>query len=323
MRSAIFAGMCAAMCSVFTLASTTSAKTYTYAYQRIVELENATVLDIRAISGTIEVIGSDDNRIVVDLVKRLHAPSLEVANQMANDIEFAASRIEDTLRISALHKHEIGFDNSVLEKVLGLDEDDPPATDLRIQVPYNCPVIITSRQGPIRVRDMQADIQITSVESAITLTSIDGDIKVINTSGRIEGEFLYGNIDIRHGDGDIGLAWVEGDVQIRAASGHIAIKQARGTIQLATRSGDVTIQTELDSPKDYVVETVTGTIKLAVPQWAVGKLDIQTESGNIRSEIPLAVESASRNRLLGRMGTDGGPLVKLTSSSGDVRIAMY
>ena len=322
MRSAISLSAASAVLALFMFSSPAQAKTYTYAYQRIIELNSASVLDIRAISGSIEIVGGSDDQIVVDLVKRLHAPSLIEADQLAQDIEFTVSRIEDTLRISALHTHEVGFDNSVFEKVLGLDEDDPPATDLRIQVPVNCPIIITSRLGPISVRDLQANVQITTIESPVTLANLDGDIAIKNAAGLIQGEFLFGNLDIRHGDGDIELAWVEGDVTIRAASGHIAIKQAKGTVQLATRSGDVTIQTELDSPKDYVVETVTGTIKLAVPQWAVGKLDIQTESGNIRSDIPLAVESASRDRLVGQMGS-GGPNVKLTSSSGDVRIAMY
>lgn len=322
MRSAFFGVTAAAVFAALTLSPASQAKTYTYAYQHIVDPERATVLDIRAISGSIEIIGSDDDRVVVDLVKRLHAPSLVEAQAVADDIQFTVSRIEDTLRIAALHTHEVGMENSVIEKVLGLDEDDPPATDFRISVPADLPVIIRTRMGPISVKDLQANLEITTVQSPITLTNMDGDIAINNASGEIAGEYLFGDLEIKQGDGDIGLAWVEGDIHIRASSGRIAIKQARGTIQLATRSGDVTVQTELDSPKDYVLETVTGTIKLAVPQWAVGKLDIQTESGNIRSDIPLAVESASRDRLVGRMGT-GGPMVKLTSSSGDVRIAMY
>lgn len=102
----------------------------------------------------------------------------------------------------------------------------------------------------------------------------------------------------------------------------ITIQQSRGAIDLVTLSGEVNIQTELDSPRDYFVETNSGSITFIIPEASSGVLNIETQSGDVQTEMPVAVKSVSRNQLVGEFGR-GGPTIRLSSSSGDVTVALY
>ncbi|MEW5994471.1 MAG: DUF4097 family beta strand repeat-containing protein, partial [Candidatus Zixiibacteriota bacterium] len=104
--------------------------------------------------------------------------------------------------------------------------------------------------------------------------------------------------------------------------GRVAVQQSRGAIDLSTVGGEVHIQTELDSPRDYFVQTESGSITFVVPESSSGILNIETESGDIQSEMPIVIKSISRNRLIGEFGR-GGPTVRLNSVSGDVTVALY
>ncbi len=115
---------------------------------------------------------------------------------------------------------------------------------------------------------------------------------------------------------------VEGDIRIKSSSATITIQQIRGAIDLVTLSGEVKIQTELDSPRDYFVETNSGSITFIIPEASSGVLNIETQSGDVQAEMPVAVKSVSRNRLVGEFGR-GGPTIRLSSSSGDVTVALY
>ena len=133
---------------------------------------------------------------------------------------------------------------------------------------------------------------------------------------------LFGPVTLIQETGDIELNWVEGDIKIKSTSSMISIIQVRGAIDLTTSAGKVNIQTELDSPNDFYVETTSGSIVFSVPTSSSGMLDIATESGEIRTEVPITVKSVSRKRLVGEFGA-GGPTVSLSSVTGDVDVVLY
>lgn len=153
------------------------------------------------------------------------------------------------------------------------------------------------------------------------LSSIGGEIQVDNTTGKTGKEFQFGPVMVRQLQGKIDLRWVEGDIRIKSSSATITIQQSRGAIDLTTLTGEVKIQTELDSPRDYLVETNSGSITFIIPEASSGVLNIETQSGDVQTEMPVAVKSFSRNRLVGEFGR-GGPTIRL-SSSGDVTVALY
>jgi DUF4097 and DUF4098 domain-containing protein YvlB len=156
----------------------------------------------------------------------------------------------------------------------------------------------------------------------VSFYSLAGDVDFRNTSGDTKGEYLRGSITMSQTTGEVNLEHIEGDVRIKSVSGKISVLQDFGALDVSTHSGDVAVRTELNSQKDFFVETISGSIKLFVPETAGGEVKLESSSGAIDTQVPIAIESFSRTRISGRFGT-GGPRLHLATSSGDITLAEF
>ena len=277
---------------------------YTFSYQKIIDIEQPVVLHLSLVRGTVYISGSEDDRLIIEAVKRVRATDEDEAEEVADHIEIKVEVLPEKIDINTNYLRMLSRSPSFWQKVLGAGSDSYGSVDYRISLPL---------KNSVQIRSMAADIE---------LSSIEGEIQVDNTAGKTRGEFLFGPVTVRQPQGEIDLRWVEGDIRIKSSSATITIQQSRGAIDLITLSGEVKIQTELDSPRDYFVETNSGSITFIIPEASSGVLNIETLSGDVQTEMPVAVKSISRNRLVGEFGR-GGPTIRLSSSSGDVTVALY
>jgi len=277
---------------------------YTYNYQKIIDIEQPVVLHLSLERGSVYISGSEDDRLIIEAVKSIRATDEDEAEEVADHIEIKVEVLPEKIDINTNYLQMLSRSPSFWQKVLGAGSDSYGSVDYRISLPL---------KSSVQIRSMAADIE---------LSSIEGEIQVDNTAGKTRGEFLFGPVTVRQPQGEIDLRWVEGDIRIKSSSATITIQQSRGAIDLITLSGEVKIQTELDSPHDYLVETNSGSITFIIPEASSGVLNIETQSGDVQTEMPVAVKSVSRNRLVGEFGR-GGPTIRLSSSSGDVTVALY
>ena len=277
---------------------------FTFDYQKIIDLEQPVRLSLEVLKGTIIVAGTDDDRLVIEASKIVRASNRREAEEVADHIEIKVKDSREAVAVKTNYLTMLNRNQSFWQKVLGGGSSDLVQVVYRIKLPYGC---------SLNVESMAADIE---------LANIEGDITVENGSGSTRGEFVYGSVTLHQPNGDVDLRWVEGDIRIKSTSGRIYINQVRGAIYLSTQSGDVTIQTELDSPRDYFVETASGRINFLIPSSASAGITIETGSGEVKSQMPIAIESMTRRRVVGKFGI-GGPEVTLSSMSGDVIVEMY
>ncbi len=133
---------------------------------------------------------------------------------------------------------------------------------------------------------------------------------------------LFGPVTVRQDQGKIDLQFVEGDIRIKSSSADIDVRQDMGSIDLTTRTGNVTLQSNLDSSKDFFVETESGNISLMIPETSSGNIRIESQTGDIKTEVPIAIKSMSRKQVEGTFGV-GGVKISLISLSGDVKVAQF
>ena len=277
---------------------------YTFNYQKIIDIEQPVVLHLSLVRGSVYISGSEDDRLIIEAVKSIRATDEDEAEEVADHIEIKVEVLPEKIDINTNYLRMLSRSPSFWQKVLGAGSDSYGSVDYRISLPL---------KSSVQIRSMAADIE---------LSSIEGEIQIDNTAGKTHGEFLFGPVTVRQPQGKIDLRWVEGDIRIKSSSATITIQQSRGAIDLVTLSGEVNIQTELDSPRDYFVETNSGSFTFLIPEASSGVLNIETQSGDVQTEMPVAVKSVSHNRLVGEFGR-GGPTIKLSSSSGDVTVALY
>ena len=299
------------------------AKQYTFDYQRILDVGDKLELELNCINGRVEIVGNDTGRLIINAVKKIKAVDMDEAAVVADHIEIKINQSGDKVTVNTNYLRMIDRSTSFWEKILGVGGSDSFGdVDFVIAVPENCKVTISKTSGKIKVSYVQGDINIHSSGSDIELASIEGAVTIDNNAGETSGELLFGPITIRQPMGVINLGWIEGDIRVKSSTAKINIRQERGALDLTTTTGSVEIQTNLESLHDSFVETESGHIHLLIPETSSGTLNIASDMGNIKTEMPISIKSMTKNKLVGEFG-EGGVKLNLTSTTGDVTVAQF
>lgn len=277
---------------------------YTFDYQKIIKMDRRGSLDLTIPRGKVVITGSEDDRIVIEAVKRIRAGTSDEAQDVADHIEIKVRQAGSDITIQTNYLRFHGRGRSFWQKILGAGSDTYGAVDYTIAVPTSI------------------DIAINGVAANITLSSVEGKINIENQEGVTRGEFLFGPITVRQPAGSVNLQWIEGDIRVKTSTAKIEINQVRGALDVTSLTGDVFVRTELDSPRDFIVYSSSGNIRFVIPEMSSGRLLIESDAGDIKTEVPISIESVSNYRVVGEFGR-GGPSISISSSTGDVTVAQF
>lgn len=317
------------------------AKEYLFEYQRILSTGDDARLTINYVGGDLKIVSTEGEKIIIEALKTVHAADLDEAQLVADHIEIRVEHNENRVDVKTNYLRIRNRGRSFWSKILGTGGEDAYGdVNWTIQVPRRCSIRIVNSRGKIEIDHVTGDIDIQSPSAEIELTniagnigvrssaaeirmvSIEGSIAVENSSGSMVGELLFGPVTIRQARGRIDLNFVEGDIKVKSSTADITIRQDRGSLDLTTSTGNVDIQTNLDSSHDYFVRTESGHIVLSIPETSSGNLRIESQTGDIQTDIPIAIKSMSRKQVKGVFGF-GGVKINLTSISGDVTVAQF
>jgi DUF4097 and DUF4098 domain-containing protein YvlB len=299
------------------------AKEFCIPYERKIDAVGVQLLELTWVDGACEITAADSNQICITAIKRVDAITAEDAADLADHIKVQIDRVKNLVTVQTRFLRTLEKSPSFWQKVLGHKSGESfGSVDWRIAVPAGVKVSLTASSGTIKAGQLKNDLTIKSSACDIGLSSIEGAITVDNGSGKTFGDLLIGEISIRQSLGRIELQFVEGDIRIKSLSASISISQEKGALDLTTTTGDVDIHTALESSRDCFVTTESGRIHLAIPEVASGQLKVRSQTGEIKTEIPVAIKSMTSTRLEGTFG-EGGVRIALTSMSGDVTVAQY
>ncbi len=308
---------------VFLAPNSLCAKEFRFDYQKILQTGREAELDLTYVSGNLEVISTDGDRVIIEAVKKVNAVSMDEAEMVADHIEIKVLHDKKKVKVVTNYLQMRNRSQSFWQKVLGVGGSDSfGEVDWRVQVPQGCRISICNTSGAVSISHIEGNVDIRSSSADIQLLSVEGDVNVEAAAGTTVGELLFGSVTVRQAQGRIDLKFVEGDIRIKAASADIEVHQDRGSIDLSTTTGDARVQTNLDSSRDYFFETETGNLSVTIPETSSGNIRIESQTGDIQTDMPIAIKSMNRRQLEGSFGS-GGVKVSLISISGDVTIAQF
>jgi beta-lactamase regulating signal transducer with metallopeptidase domain len=189
-------------------------------------------------------------------------------------------------------------------------------------------VIRVGQQHEQHWRGISIDYQIEAPAGIVlAATSGSGDIvdegvgqnaKLETGSGDIRATGLQGAFEVKTGSGNITADQTgEGDAKAETGSGDIVIKDLHGSFHGQTGSGDIKATGTPTAP--WTLVTGSGNIEI----WAGSApltLDASTGSGSVTSDHEMLVKgSLNQHHLTGNLN-GGGPLVRVQTGSGDVRV---
>jgi beta-lactamase regulating signal transducer with metallopeptidase domain/DUF4097 and DUF4098 domain-containing protein YvlB len=164
-------------------------------------------------------------------------------------------------------------------------------------------------------------------ETVLEATSGSGDVvdegvgknaKLQTGSGDIRASGLQGAFQVMTGSGNITAEQIgQGDVKAETGSGNIEIKDVHGSFRGQTGSGDIKATGTPSAP--WSLQTGSGNIEMSLGN-APFTLDASTGSGSVNSDHEMLVKgSLNQHHITGNVN-GGGPLVRVQTGSGDVRI---
>jgi len=141
----------------------------------------------------------------------------------------------------------------------------------------------------------------------------------LNTgSGNIHAKGLQESFSVETGSGDIVAEQSgSGDVKAHTGSGNIELRNLSGGLKAETGSGDIKLNGE---PKSgWRVSTGSGTVEMW-PEHAALTLEASTGSGSIKVEGNEMDTMHSDHHSLSAKLHGGGPIVRVETGSGDIRV---
>lgn len=104
-------------------------------------------------------------------------------------------------------------------------------------------------------------------------------------------------------------------------SGKIDVSGVQGTINAETFSGDVMLDVASASQLPALSgETFSGDIRIKVGGSASGRVEFNSFSGSVDSDLPISMRSNRRRNVSGEIGSGTGPTLNFKTFSGDLRI---
>jgi len=123
-------------------------------------------------------------------------------------------------------------------------------------------------------------------------------------------------------NGPVHVSGIVGQGELRSVNGDIDVASSEGGFSAHTTNGDIHVELlRLASPGALSLETVNGSITLALPRDAAATLDARSLNGNFHSDLPVALLSAYSPRGIHGRLRGGGTPIELRTVNGAIRIA--
>lgn len=163
------------------------------------------------------------------------------------------------------------------------------------------------------------NLQANSGSGDLNISNLGGPLKAGTGSGNIEANDLTGDVTLNTGSGDVrAMMSAPHYAKVETGSGNIHLQGITGGLFAETGSGDIEVNGQ---PGDgWKLETGSGSVTLNTGSSAKFSLDASTGSGDVHSDPPLTTHgSTDHHHVVGDIN-GGGPIVRVETGSGDVRI---
>ena len=170
-----------------------------------------------------------------------------------------------------------------------------------------------------------ASLTVSTKSGSIELNSVNvsGALVVTNDFGDIDLEQVNAkSYDLKTNSGSITVDGAQGSLKAETGFGNITVKNAENvTLQLNTKSGSISFAGSLGEDP-HALHSDFGDIEINIPADSALDVDLQTEFGNIRSDIPITITLNGEVDEGHHAGTinGGGSQLNASTKSGNISI---
>ncbi len=168
------------------------------------------------------------------------------------------------------------------------------------------PARLRTSNGEIRVQGLRGSVDAQTSNGPVELIDIDGDAKAHSSNGHIRTEGLRGGL--------------EADTSNSSINARLEQVPAGRPVRLETTNGSVELSLPANFANDIRVSTSNSGVTLHMPYQVNAHVTARTTNSSISSDFEVRMRGEfSKNRLEGVIG-NGGPLIDLSTSNGNIRL---
>jgi len=250
-------------------------------------------LTLETFDGSIKVQSWDRAEVLVEIQKR--GPDRDEAAALEVKATQEGSRIRVEAPAPRVNRDFVGIGNY-----------SGPSVSFVVSVPQKITIAARTRDGSISIDNVTGSVDLHSGDGSIQAEGISGDLNARTNDGSVRVVDVNGRVSLESGDGSIHAEGRMAALHVQTGDGSIVVEAAEGS--------------DIDS--DWDISTGDGSIVFRVPEHFNAELDATSRDGSVRSNLTGLERIRSdggREALRGRLG-NGGPLVKLRSGDGSIRV---
>jgi len=212
-------------------------------------------------------------------------------------------------------------------------------TRITIQVPTKTDARLSTSGGSVRVSRLTGVVDIRSSGGSLDVDAVEGNVNGGTSGGSIRMRDVHGNViantsggsitmtNIRGtlradtSGGGISIVDVSGELRASTSGGSVDVRDAGGRVDASSSGGGVTVRFAPGNSSGGVVSSSGGSVRAEIDPGAKVSIDAHASGGSVNSDVPVTIQGKVESDSLRGDMNGGGPLLRLRSSGGGVRIS--
>ena len=164
-----------------------------------------------------------------------------------------------------------------------------------------------------------ATYDITTGNGRVDAVGVVGPGKIVTDNGRVDVHGVTTTLAVTTGNGAVSVIDSEGVFDLVSGNGAISVEQAKGSFNLVSGNGTIDFKGELPPGSESSMASGNGSITVELTGAANVTLDLDTDDGRVRSELPTTIDFESDEELRGVVG-DGSARLEADTGNGDITV---
>jgi hypothetical protein len=282
-------------------------------------------VEIRNISGDVQVKTWDRNEVKIDAQKVSKASTMEKAKENAQKVTIEVYKEDGILKIETKYPKT---------SIKGLSVSISYTVVIPSQAAINARsvsgnVFLENIGGKAEANAVSGNVEIMKAGNGAKGESVSGDVTVVDVengaycktvSGNIEARNISGNADLNCVSGDVIAENIRGDVEAETVSGSVKMMgiSKADVVKGKALSGSVIYEGEINPNGRYTLDAHSGRIEMRIPAGSAFDFEASTFSGDINTEFEIVASGKLSKKKIKGSVNGGGADVMLKSFSGDI-----
>ena len=282
-------------------------------------------VEIRNVSGDVEVKTWDRDEVKIDALKTSKASSMEKAKENASKVKIEVTREDGVLKVWTKYPKPSIKNLSV-------------SVNYKVMIPSQAMIKARSVSGDVTLEKIggkatsettSGDVTVMGARNGANAETVSGDVKVSDVengvycktaSGNVDAKNITGNADLNCVSGDVTAENIRGDVEADTVSGNVKLMgiSDADVVKGKTMSGSTIYYGDINSNGRYSLEAHSGKVEMTIPSGSAFYLTASTFSGTIKTEFKVMMSGKLSKKKISGSVNGGGADVKLKTFSGNV-----